>query len=246
MNQPLRTSPLSLVTCLATCLGISAFWVSSASAQVNGLGPSPASDFDIVFNLPGDEAEFSSSSESIGGVFGLTQLNITSGGILTPTFFSANAGSEVNINGGDLGNNFTANSGSEVNIGGGSVGFNFDVFEGSVVNISGGTFGNTFDAFSGSTVNFSGSEFFIEGVALDTLAIAQAFTITQRDIELSGLLADGEPFSFNLNSNDSISGDFFSPEATVTVTLFSSVPEPSSGALITTVVAIGFIRRRRC
>jgi len=33
-----------------------AFLVAPALGQVNGPGPSPASDFDIVLNLPGDEA----------------------------------------------------------------------------------------------------------------------------------------------------------------------------------------------
>ena len=65
-------------------------------------------------------------------------------------------GSEVNINGGTVGQDFNAFSGSVVNISGGSVGNFFDAFSGSEVNISGGSVGNFFDAFSGSEVNISG------------------------------------------------------------------------------------------
>ena len=51
----------------------------------------------------------------------------------------------------------------------------------------------------------------------------EAFTITNRDVTLSGLLADGEPFSFELNSADTPDDDFFDLDATVTVTLVSPV-----------------------
>ena len=109
-------------------------------AQVNGLGPSPASEFDVVLNLPGDEAlligEF---GEFIGGEPGQTiQLNLNEGGFIGE-FFTANSGSEINISGGAVGSFFLARSGSEVNISGGTVGSFFDVSSGSVVNISGGT-----------------------------------------------------------------------------------------------------------
>ena len=109
----------------------------------------------------------------------------------------------------------------------------------------GGEVGSFFDARSGSTVNILGSVFLLDGLELDFLELGQAFTILDRDVTLSGLLANGESFSFDLNSSFSPFGqqDFFAPDATLTVTL--AVPEPSSTAFIAIVLAMGFARRRR-
>ena len=241
-------------------LGISALLVSPSLAQVFGPGPSPSSLFDTVLNLPGDEAVVTGADfESIGSFEQTTQLNVSDGGAVGFLFFADN--SEVNISGGTVGDIFTSLSNSEVNISGGTVGDFFDAGIGSVVNISGGTVGNFFTANSGSEVNISGgtvgndffaifgsevnifgSEFFIDGVELETLLLGEAFTITDRDVTLSGLLADGEQFGFELGSADSLD-DFFSSEATLTVTL--TVPEPSSPALISLAVVMGLARRRR-
>ena len=79
--------------------------------------------------------------------------------------------------------------------------------------------GDGFDAESGSMVNLMGTEFLIDGVPLDSLVAGEAFTINDRDVTLSGLLADGTPFSFELNSTVSFGEDFFAPDATLTVTL---------------------------
>jgi len=333
-----------------TWVGVLAFLISPALAQVNGLGPSPASDFDTVLNLPGDEPVITGGSgEGVGGMFGQTvQLNISDGGTLGNNF-EASFGSEVNISGGTVGSNFLAagslgpNPGSEVNISGGTIGDSFSTSGDSVVNISGGTFdfgftamggeinisggtiGNGLQAAAGSELNISGgtfgddiniqssnlnisggvvvenlrifsgaanisggtvgnleladgevdisggtvesfdvngataqlnfigSGFQFNGVELDTLLIAdqmdplqpdQPFTIFARDITLSGLLADGEEFSVELNSGQSASSNFFDSAATVTVTL-ASVPEPSSSAFIALVFALGLARRRR-
>ena len=145
-----------------------------------------------------------------------------SGGFLGNNFI-ANSGSVVNISGGTLGISFRAEAGSLVNISGGTLGDNFDAEAGSVVNISGGIPGEIFEAFAGSEVNLFGSEFFIDGLPMDNLLLDQAFTITDRDVTLSGLLADGEPFSFRINSVDQPFRDFFEPGSTLTVTLTSPV-----------------------
>jgi hypothetical protein len=94
----------------------------------------------------------------------------------------------------------------------------------SVVNIGGGRGYFGFYASGDSVVNIRGREFSINGKVLDALVSNQASTITDRDVTLSGLLADGEPFSFNLNTNKhSGDGDYFNPAATLTVTLVSAV-----------------------
>ena len=131
--------------------------------------------------------------------------------------------SEVNISDGSVGDFFSAHLGSVVNISGGTIGNVFAARLGSEVNISGGTFGDSFQARFVSTVNIQGSEFSIDGTPLNNLQPGQPFTITDRDVTLSGVLADGEPFSFDLNSEDTSSindfEEFFSPDAILSVVL---------------------------
>ena len=122
-----------------------------------------------------------------------------------------------------------------VNVSGGSVGNIFDALSGSEINISGGNIGNFVDGFSGSEFNLFGSDFFLNDLSLDDiLTFNEAFTILDRgeDLVLTGLLADGSPFSFDLNATDVLGDDFFDPDATLTVTLVSAVPEPSSLVLL--------------
>ena len=134
----------------------------------------------------------------------------------------------MNISGGNVGNNFV--TAGVVNISGGTVGDSFTAESGSVVNISGGIIGDNFSAISGSEVNLFGSQFFLDGVELDLLP-GQTFSISSRDELLSGVFANGDPFSFQLNTNSPFGGNplagvssvFFSPTATLTVTLDSSV-----------------------
>ena len=197
------------------------FAVVDATLNVEeGILGASAEAINSVVNISGGEVGF--SFDAYGSV-----VNISGGEV--GDFSSAFDGSVVNISGGELGVLFDANSGSEVNISGGFVGFAFNALPGSVVNVSGGRVSNFFNAFSGSEVNisggtfevgfsaFAGSEvnllgtrFFIDGLELDTLQPGEAFTITDQGVSLSGVLADGEQFSFNL--------DFFDPGASITVT----------------------------
>ena len=332
MDQTFRRSALTLVRCLS--IGICTLLISPALAQVNGPGPSPSSDFDIVLNLPGDEAVITGGyNESIGGVAGqTTQLNVSDGGNVGFSF-EANSGSEVNISGGSVLSEFTASgsevnisggnlgrslildasqlnitggtagsfearSGSVVNISGGTVGFlpaalvfsgtasdsvvnvsggnligildassgsevnisgatlvevnaaydsvvNFSggsartlraiadgvvnisggnvdvlsVFSDGVVNISGGSVGNQITANEGSALNIRGTEFSINGTPLSNLQNEQPFIVNDRDGTLSGVLADGEPFSFTFGA----SYRSISPNATLTVTLVEPI-----------------------
>ena len=222
-------------TRISTILFVSLLFSATASAQVFDSGPSEPALFTNVINLPGDDLPV-----RIGGVVGeTTQLNVASGGSVGIAFV-ASRGSEVNISGGSVGDGFFA-GGSEINISGGSVGRVFDTSdEGSVVSISGGSVGRNFlarsdsvinisggslqspfSAFSGSVFNLSGRSFALNGVPLDIPN--RAFTIVERDVTLSGRLADGSAFSFDLNSVFSPLQDSFASNATLTVTL---VPEP--------------------
>jgi len=71
-------------------------------------------------------------------------------------------------------------------------------------------------------VNLSGTEFYIDGAPLDDLVFNAPFTLMDRDVTLSGLLADGSSFLFDLNSNFVVNEDFFSPDATLTLTLVAT------------------------
>ena len=200
-------------------------------------------------------------------VFFGSEVNINGGTV--DSSFNANPGSVVNIGSGTIGIGFDALDGSVVNIRGGSVDIGFAAFDGSVVNISGGSVGNIFDALSGSEVNISGgligdfvdafsgsevnlfgSDFFLNDLSLDEiLTFNESFTILDRgdDLVLTGLLTDGSPFSFDLNSTDVLGDDFFDPDATLTVTLVSAVPEPSALVLfgLSGLVLLGR-RRKAC
>ena len=151
------------------------------------------------------------------------EVNISGGSVgLT----RAHSGSVFNISGGTVANRFRANETSAINISGGTIGEEFVASGGSFVNISGGSIGDIFRAQDGSEVNLLGSDFVVDGVLLDDLVAGEAFTILDRNVTLSGNLADGSPFSFDLNREFSSSApqDTFDPLATLTVTLAPEFP----------------------
>ena len=210
MPQVIKRSPLSLLGFLGLTL-----LSSPVAAQVFDSGPSDPALFDTVINVP--TAPNIGDSQSIGGDGLSTQLNIFDGGSVGQ-FFEAKSDSEVNISGGDVGIFFKAASGSVVHISGGNVDILFNAQPGSVININGGEVGEGFRAFN-SMINLFGRNFVLDGSPLNSLVIDDAFTIVDRDVILTGLLADGSPFSFNLASVESEFGDFFSSDTTLTVTL---------------------------
>ncbi len=135
-----------------------------------------------------------------------TQLNLSAGGAIGFSFDAGAAnGTSTHV---------------EVNISGGSVGNAFDASGGSVVNISGSSVGRFFDANSGSEVNLFGTRFVLDSIDITaSLTTNVPFTITDRDVTLNGLLADGSGFSFDLNSTNISGQDYFDPLALLTVTL---------------------------
>jgi len=172
----------------------------------------------------GSEVDISAGSIESFRVRSGTEANISGG---TIDNLSARTGGVVNISGGAVGFANALEDGSEVNISGGTVGDFFvgnffNTNDSNVVNISGGTISDDFKVNAGCEVNLFGSDFALNGVPIDGLTINDAFTIVDRDVTLSGLLADGMPFSYVLFSTNG-TVDFFSPNATLTVTLVSPV-----------------------
>lgn len=144
-------------------------------------------------------------------------------------------GGVVNIGGGTFGSGslqggISANLGSVVNIAGGAFSETPSspggvvVYDNSVVNISGGSFTTSnrlFSARDGSEVNLFGTEFLLNGEEVDGLAYGMPFEVTNREMTLSGTLADGSPFSIDLSSNDPFpaQGDWVDLNALLTITL---------------------------
>lgn len=151
-------------------------------------------------------------------------------------------GGTVNLTGGEfLGTELKSWSGSTINISAGTSGPRISAESGSTVNITGGSITSGFGALAGSTVNLFGSSFFLNGVRLTNLSFTEAFTITDRNVQLTGTLADGSPFAFMLNSSrSSFNEPIFETGATLTLTL---VPTP--GSVLLFAAASMFAARRR-
>ena len=164
-----------------------------------------------------------------------------SGGTFDSSFF-VRASSVVNISDGTFDGVLSLDG--EANISGGN--FNMlQTFLIGVVNISGGNFAPDSISESGGNFNLFGSNFFLDGVSLDgRLTEGQAFTIEDRNVTLTSVLADGSPFSYNLPSAENPA---FNPDINLTVTLVSSVPEPGSLTLIGlgSVILLA-LRRKTC
>ncbi len=175
-------------------------------------------------------------------------LNLENGGL--GSGFAAPLGSTVNVFGGSIGDGVSIELGSAATIGGGTVGENFSLD--GVANIGGGIFGDGFSSNSGSDVTFFVETVFLDGVDLTSSLSSlpeQELLIEDRDVELSGVLGDGTPYSFLLNSAAG-NGDFFSVDARVKVRLGElkmarpNIPEPTSFTL--TLLAILHIGSRSC
>lgn len=153
----------------------------------------------------------------VGGIGSV--VNISGGS--TGNQWEAQAGSTFNFSGGDIGSGFEAKAGSVINISGGTfeeeliadggtlnitggnLGDDFEVEEGSVVNLSGGTIGTDVRFEFGSEINLFGTGFMIDGSPVTFPAqnvASEAF-----DSVLSGIFADGTPFSFDFSGDDLLS-----------------------------------------
>ena len=170
------------------------------------------------------------SGGTVSGSFGLTGQADISGGTFNGAF---NVSNDPTIPS-------TTGITGVANISGGT--FNDTIIASGVgtLNVSGGSFNGDFLFLNGGVLNLFGSEFFLDGVELTELVVGEAFTILDRNVALTGMLADGSPFAFDLNDVFTIGGDTFLG-STVAVTL---IPEPSS-LLLMTVCGLSLLGRRR-
>ena len=239
---------------------IGSFFGAEAGSEVNIFGGSVGTNFSAnnsVLNISDGFLESvvagGSTVDMSGGFIGNnfrvlgSEVNISDGnigGLLNVAFNST-----VNISGGDV-SALLVRANSEVNITGGNFGFNpnnslppdtppfLTAATNSTLNISGGTFeGNSLNANGGGEVNLLGTEFFVDGVRLESLQPDDPFLIADRDVTLSGTFLDGTPFDFFIGTNDD-------DPTTSTVTV-SIIPEPSGLAILLAGGAVCLLNRRR-
>jgi|GEM_PF-3390217 len=167
---------------------------------------------------------------SVGGgfsAFSSSAVHISDGAVGSLSVSNSTA----NISGGSVGDLLVSND-STIEMTGGSAGnFFSQIDSGGTLNLAGGTIlaggavsGTFFSVDNTSAFNLFGTELFINGVPVEGLLEDIPLTITEREGEVSGLLADGSIFSFDLFSFMPTSGGtFIHPDATFTFTLVESI-----------------------
>lgn len=214
--------------------------VNISGGEISSLEAKSGSHVNVAGGIVTRLNAFSGSEVSFSGGIVQIELVASPGSLVNVsggTVVRLLARGEVNISGGTVDVNSSivgALSTGEVNISGGNVDIG-RLSPGAELNISGGNVeAGGPRADSGSVVNLFGTEFTLNGSLLEDLVEGEEFEITVRDVSLSGLLTDGARFDFLLNDDFRPSGigPYFSPDATLTVTL---VPEPES--LQTTLMA---------
>jgi hypothetical protein len=204
-----------------------------------------------------DTSHFVMSGGEVG-VLDATGNVVIQGGMVDNMFFRGTG--FVVLSGGSIGDDFevgsvvsgslpddstreivVGNSG-RVTVRGGSIGNRMILRNRRTLDYSGGVIGDEFQALDGSHVNIRGSHFLIDGVEL-TWAAGEKVVLAQRDIALEGVLADRQPFRFDLNSEPGF-GDYFSPDAMVSIMV---VPEPRTefAAILLTFSLAATIRIRK-
>jgi hypothetical protein len=177
------------------------------------------------------------SDGAIGQSFTASSSTVEMTGGSIGAGFQATDNSRVQIAGGTLGSlivingsraelsgnmrlagNSVINTGGVMSVSGGTVNGYIQVVAGEL-NISGGAIEGPLQVGPDGAVNLLGRSFELNGVSLDSLTLHEPFTIEDRNVVLSGVLADGSAFSFDLNSVSPTSGDYFDAMALLTVSL---------------------------
>ncbi len=136
----------------------------------------------------------------------------------------------------------------DIRINGGDVGGTFILQHGTTLTIAGGQFHGTIDAsYVGDIpsetafINLIGQSFAINGISLtDDMLPSDTLLVTDRDVTLEGILADGSFISLEL-STDYISDNNIPARLDLTITL---VPEPATLFLLFT-GTLSLLQRRR-
>ncbi len=157
------------------------------------------------------------SSGSLGARLLLQTSSVLNmeGGSLGPDAEVRGNDAVANISGGTVGPEMHLEMGGVANVSGGTIEGPFRLNWGRV-NYSGGAFTGEFIARQFTTTNIFGSQFVLDGADItSTLNVGEPFRVTSRNVTLAGLLADGTPFSFDLNTALVAGEDQFSNQAFV-------------------------------
>lgn len=116
---------------------------------------------------------------------------------------------------------------------GGAIGEQFfRVFDGGVANISGGSFGPASSTGSiavvgsGGVVNLIVASMEVDGMPLSGLSPDVAIELTDREVNLTGMLANGDPFDLRVTTNFNVGTLIVESGGKLMVTL--AVPEPTT------------------
>jgi hypothetical protein len=178
---------------------------------------------------------------TIGTDGGIHQAGIVNmfGGTIGARFEAGNQ-TRFNLHGGSVGSDFRMVGGAIAHVTDGTIGSNINLATGQII-LSGGSLGpnivvNGSLLMSGGSVDGTlkqvgggvylfGTEFFLNGSDISNSMDADVpLRITQRNVTLSGTLADGSPFSFDLYSTDQTGRDYFRPGYILEITLVSGIP----------------------
>ncbi|MFO0790632.1 MAG: hypothetical protein U0805_14345 [Pirellulales bacterium] len=113
-------------------------------------------------------------------------------------YFDAFFGTTVNILGGTIGGGLEAHAGSTIHISGGTV-LDLNALGGSTVNISGGLVDRISSAEAGSSIHLFGTGFRLDEEPIGNLIPGEMISVRDREVYLSGWLADGSPFQFSID-----------------------------------------------
>ena len=140
-----------------------------------------------------------------------------------------NFSNTITVTGGDVGGFFQLRGTSTLELLGGTV-ESFGTLGTGAATVSGGSFtlvdnngqlsisgGNftTFRSFFTASVSLSGADFAIDGVPISGLTVGSPFVVTERNVTLSGTLADGSTFSNFLDSTTPTGALNFGPFASL-------------------------------
>ncbi|WP_442483670.1 PEP-CTERM sorting domain-containing protein [Aeoliella sp. SH292] len=188
-----------------------------------------------------------SSPAPAGARAGQTVL-LQIGGTLPADFVAAPDSRVVIEEGGIVGDNLRA-VGAEIELAGGAVMGGMQLLAGSEMTMTSGTVNGTFrdelivnratlnlhggkvttplTATNEATVNLYGHSFTLGGTPIEGLVAGEPLTLTARNgVDIAGVLEDGSPFQFRLQTSRSRSFDVFSADSLVTITLVEPLVLP--------------------
>jgi hypothetical protein len=176
-----------------------------------------------IFNTAGDFTVQGGLLQSEVSVGNGGRLNVKGGEV---SIVMASENSEVLFEGGKIGGTLLPMRGT-FTMSGGDWGGRFWLGPGSTFNLSGGAIQGPL-TLTDTVFNVVCQSVLVGGSPISGLVPGTPYLVTLRDTTLSGVLLDGSPFSFDMNTGFMPDDDSFPVGATVRVTV---VPEPASISL---------------